>query len=67
MKAALLRGGIIAAAMALAEVFSLPARADAACAAKCNTLHDQCMATSHDSLSCDSARNECLRACGGYH
>jgi hypothetical protein len=63
---ALLRACIVATALAVAGGFSAPAFADAACAAGCNSAHDQCMKSSHDNLSCDSQRNQCLRTCGGY-
>jgi hypothetical protein len=63
MATALVAAGF--AAMVYLGAGATPARADAACAAACNTAHDQCMKASNDRYNCDSRRNQCLKSCGG--
>lgn len=63
--AALAAAAIAAGGMTALIDTSRPARANSACAASCNSQHDQCMASSNDRYGCDAKRNQCLKSCGG--
>lgn len=47
----------------LVRTGSTVAHAAEQCAATCNTAYDQCMKTTNDRYTCDSQRNQCLKAC----